>query len=351
MFCCGNCFSDRFLSSQIVTESDQKGDCSFCDCKSVALAMPETLADIFQQVIDLYGISEDKAAFSLVALLRKDWSLFDTLDDDKSFALLDAIYPGTDFKTKKYLPKMHPDSVRIINWNAFRVELKHKNRYFPKQIPDLEHLENLLGFVVLPTDEQPKLMYRARSNTRNEVYSKEAMKKPPEKLVGGGRANPHGIPYLYTASDPETAIAEIRPHKSEQVSVAKIKVLETLNLLDLRSPRKTISPFALDEDNLTQIYMDIEYLCRLGEELGKPILPREASLEYLPTQYLCEFIKHVEIKEFEDVKAFKFDGVVYKSSVGKGVNYAIFNDNKVDIVDVQLYDITDVLIEAEERSV
>ncbi|MDH3973338.1 MAG: RES family NAD+ phosphorylase [Deltaproteobacteria bacterium] len=340
MFCCGNCFSDRFLSSQIVTESPQKGDCSFCGCKFVDLAAPETLADIFQQVIDLYGVSEDDAAFSLVALLKKDWSLFDTLDDDKSFAILDAIYPGTDFKSKKYLPKMYPDSVRIINWNAFREELKHKNRYFPKQIPDLDHLENLLDFVILPTDEQPKLMYRARCNTENEAYSKEEMKKPPEKLVGGGRANPHGIPYLYAASDPETAIAEIRPHKSDWVSVAKIEVSGELNLLDLRSPRKTISPFALDEDDLSQLYMDIEYLCRLGEELEKPILPREANLEYLPTQYLSEFIKHSG-----------FDGVVYKSSVGNGVNYAIFNDDQLEIVGVQLYDITDVSIEAEERVV
>ena len=75
-------------------------------------------------------------------------------------------------------------------------------------------------------------------------------------------------------------------------------------------------------------------------------MPYEANLEYLPTQYLCEFIKHVEIK-LKD-RTFKFDGVIYKSSVGTGINYAIFNDEKLDIVDVLLYEITDIAIKSQK---
>ena len=33
------------------------------------------------------------------------------------------------------------------------------------------------------------------------------------------------------------------------------------------------------------------YLINFGKELSRPIVPREAHLEYLSTQYLCEFIK------------------------------------------------------------
>jgi len=40
--------------------------------------------------------------------------------------------------------------------------------------------------------------------------SAERMLPDPNK-VGDGRANPKGTPYLYLASNPETAMAEMRP--------------------------------------------------------------------------------------------------------------------------------------------
>lgn len=344
MVCCINCFNDRFLVSYIKTGAANKADCSYCGSKSVEIMEPGDLADLFQPILDLYIETEEENGSSIVELLKRDWCFLEKLDNDKCIDLLKNIYPETDFIRKKYLPKVNPDSGRIDRWNNFREELKHVNRFFPKQIQqqDIDQLTNLIAYLSLPSNESPKVMYRARCNTEKRAYSKEEMSKPPGNLVGAGRANPIGIPYTYTASDPETAIAEIRPHKSDRVTVAMVNVLEPLNLADLRDPRKTISPFELGEDELSLLYPDIEYLCRLGEELKKPILPHEANLEYLPTQYLCEFIKHVEIKLKDRV--FKFDGVIYKSSVGSGVNYAIFNDEKLDIVNVIVYEITDIAI-------
>lgn len=337
MFCCSNCFSDRFLGKHIQKESKDIGNCSFCGSAAVALIDPKEMADIFQQVMDLYSeTTQDE--YLLVDLLKRDWHLFETMNDDKCYDLLSCIYPDASYKGKNYQPKIYPDSVRIDRWNIFREELKHKNRYFPQQAPDIDHLKNLFHYIILPDNESPKLMYRARCNTDNKVFATDEMKKPPEKTVSGGRANPVGIPYLYTASDPLTSIAEIRPHKGDIVSVAEITVNEKLTLADLRNPRKTISPFELTEDDLNQLYVDIEYLCKLGEELTKPILPRDAHLEYLPTQYLCEFIKHCG-----------FDGVVYKSSVGEGDNYAIFDDDKLTVADVFAYEIRETKIRAEKK--
>ncbi|MBI5186931.1 MAG: RES domain-containing protein [Nitrospinae bacterium] len=301
----------------------------------MALIDPLGLSDIFQQVIDLYS-ETTQGGDSLVDLLKRDWHLFETMNDDKCYDLLGFIYPGTSYKGKSYQPRIYPDSIRIDRWNIFREELKHKNRYFPQQAPDLEHLRNLFSYMNLPIGESPELMYRARCNNEERMFSVDEMKKPPERAVSGGRANPIGIPYLYTASDPLTAIAEIRPHKGDSISVAEILINKRLILADLRNPRKTISPFKLIADDVNP-YIEIEYLCKLGEELTKPILPRDAHLEYLPTQYLCEFIKHCG-----------FDGVVYKSSVGEGDNYAIFNDDKLTIADVFLYNVKETIINAEK---
>ena len=77
----------------------------------------------------------------------------------------------------------------------------------------------------------------------------------------------------------------------------------------------------------------MEYLCRLSEELTLPVLPKSANLEYLPSQYLCEFIKHCE-----------YDGVIYRSAMGVGVNYAIFNDSKVTGIDVRQYRIDNITV-------
>ncbi len=339
MNCCGNCFSDRFITNHIDLNANiKRGNCSFCDKADVNLVEPVELNDIFQQILDLYTIDENGT--HLVGLLKKDWYLFEELNDEKSTILLCEIFPGTDFKIIKYSPKIDIDSSRIEHWNKFRNELKHKNRFFPKSIPDQEHLKNLFDYIMLKDDEYSKELYRARISIDYKPFSIDEMGKPPASIVSEGRANPVGIPYLYTATDPKTAIAEIRPHKGENVSVAKFLVINDLKLADLRNPKKTISPFSLSEDGLFQLYSDMEYLCRLGEELSKPVAPRHARLEYLPSQYLCESIKKGG-----------FNGVVYKSSVGSGDNYAIFDDEKLNGIGVEQYEVSETRIEVKKDGI
>ena len=73
----------------------------------------------------------------------------------------------------------------------------------------------------------------------------------------------------------------------------------------------------------------LEYLNKLGQELSKPVIPREANLEYLSSQCLCELIKH-----------FQYDGVIYKSSIGVGDNFAIFNDKDIKGENITMFRIT-----------
>ncbi len=163
------------------------------------------------------------------------------------------------------------------------------------------------------------------------------MGKPPENLVSNGRANPIGIPYLYVASSIDTAISEIRGHKSEVVTIVEYQIKNDLELADLRDPKSTISPFEFDEENedeeneLVGIYKDIQFLRHLGNELSKPIIPREANLEYLSSQYLCELLKHIG-----------FHGIIYKSSISDGNNYVIFNDKRLKAGSTYQYQIIDV---------
>lgn len=78
--------------------------------------------------------------------------------------------------------------------------------------------------------------------------------------------------------------------------------------------------------------MHLGFLRKLGFELSKTISPKEAEVEYIPLQYLCEFIR-----------TNGFDGVIYKSSVSEGYNVAVFSDTKVECVTTRLYEINNIM--------
>ena len=157
--------------------------------------------------------------------------------------------------------------------------------------------------------------YRARLMSSDDPIPLDEMGAPPRDRAGHGRANPAGIPYLYLGSTPSTSVAELRPHTGEKACVAEFK-LPDLRFADLRDPRKLISPLLGDESEIIRLRADLPLLERLGDELTRPVQPRGAPYEYIPTQYLCEYIKKCG-----------FDGVVYRSSVSSdnGVNLALFS--------------------------
>ncbi len=99
-----------------------------------------------------------------------------------------------------------------------------------------------------------------------------------------------------------------------------------------------VSPFLLEftkEGEIGRVRMDLPFLERLGEELTRPILPQSAAIDYTPTQYLCEFIKKQG-----------YDGVVYRSSVGDGINLALFNPGKAQAGTVVQWHVVRVTVEA-----
>lgn len=64
------------------------------------------------------------------------------------------------------------------------------------------------------------------------------------------------------------------------------------------------------------------------------MLPQGAALDYIPSQYLCEFIKHSG-----------FDGVVYRSSVSDGINLALFDLGKARGGSVEPYLVSRVSVD------
>lgn len=325
MFCCPNCFGDRHLRQEIIPRlSVRKGVCSYCESEEQSLVAPSLLREHFELLTSIYLLHDDGRF--LVEWLRDDWALFSHARMDIAHAkeLLADILNDGDIVRRLFRPSERSVSDALEKWETLRNELMHINRYFPKTEINHDRLRRLFGFLLLKEDEIPQRWFRARIQTGELAFDSNEMGAPPKHLASHGRANPAGIPYLYLASTMLTAVSEIRPHTGEMVSVAELDVLKSIKIADLRHPRATISPFILDdEDDVALLRGDVEFLEKLGEELTRPVIPRSAAFDYIPSQYLCEF-----------AKSCGFDGVMYRSSVGDGVNVALFDPAHVQVVEV-----------------
>jgi len=317
MLCCPDCFNHVFLQEHIKANSVKVGKCPFCSGIDKPLYESSKLLDLFQPILDLYEPSPTGMLF--IDKLQEDWQIFNAdltkMKKKKLLSFISSDETMSTLKVKSLYP--HEDSY-IRNWEEFRQELQHDNRFFPRKADRIQ-IEDLLDYLVLEKDKIPKFIFRARINREAHQYKIEEMGKPPVDKAPDGRANPKGISYFYGASDQITSIAETRPYKSEIVSVAKFQLKKDVTLVDLRNPKRTISPFGMDDDSLLPLYQEhMPFLIHLGLSLSIPILPYKKDLEYLPTQYLCELIKYKG-----------FDGIIFKSSLGAGDNYVIFQDTSL----------------------
>ncbi len=328
MLCCQNCFNCEFIHTHISLKSKSIGDCQICGSNGVSVVDTLELTDLFAPLFELYKPNETGSP--LLELIRRDWSLFEGVPDENLLLIFNGMIYGDKDVSLKYAPVVKNDE--LFNWAIFKEELKHENRFFPVSFPEQQELSSLLSYLSIETEHEKQDLYRARINKDvSEPYPIDNMGSPPKEFATSGRANPLGISYLYVASNTKTAISEVRPHKGDYLTIAKFVANRALKLVDLREPRSSIVPFRYSENSLRNAYKGLNLLETLGDELTKPVSQHKAQLEYLSSQYLCEFIKSQG-----------YDGVIYKSSLGSGDNYAIFDEEYLRGVDTQLVSITTI---------
>ena len=330
--CCPNCFDDDGLRSIFPTFNPKKGKCGFCGTEGIDLVDPTALRNIFELLINVY--EPDPAGKTLVEWMREDWKLFGhpKMDDAHARELLGEILDNGEIVRRQFVASSSYISEGLVQWETLRDEMMYRNRWFLDKKLDTDRLRELLDLLVF--QDLPTQWYRARIQSGGAIYPIGEMGAPPARRASHGRANPAGIPCLYLGSKPETAAAEIRPHTGDIACVARFNIPK-IRAVDLRDPRKFVSPFILADANaIGQLRADLPLLERLGEELTRPVLPQGAAIDYIPSQYLCEFIKKCN-----------FDGVLYRSSVSDGINLALFLPDKATGDIVERYNVSRVSVE------
>jgi hypothetical protein len=336
MNCCAECFGDRGLGRNLIPIlSHATAQCPYCGTDNVPLVEPRELAEYFELLVSAYR--EDPTGKLLVQWFREDWAMFQhpRMDDPRAKDLLAEILNDGEIVRRQFVPVGDPAVDRLNEWEKLRDELMYHNRYFPEATIDLDRLESLLSSLTLDGDEVPTQWYRARIQTSDVPFTAGEMGAPPKRVASHGRANPAGIPYLYLGSSAVAAISEIRPHTGERAGIADFTTPPDLKLIDLRNPRKMVSPFLLeDASDIGRMRNDLPFLERLGDELTRPVVPQSAAIDYTPSQYLCEFIKNCG-----------YQGVIYRSSVSNGINLALFDPALARCGTVAQYRVTRVSVD------
>lgn len=153
-----------------------------------------------------------------------------------------------------------------------------------------------------------------------------ARMKPVSHMAREGRANPKGIPYLYLATDRDTAMAEVRPWIGSYISVGQFKVFRNLLLANCSFEHEKDFFFYFKEPDAKKkeaaVWADID------SAFSKPVEPNDSLADYVPTQILTELFKNNG-----------YDGIAYKSLLGKDHNIVIFDLNVSDLINCSLFEV------------
>ncbi len=161
---------------------------------------------------------------------------------------------------------------------------------------------------------------------KNIVPCEEKRLRPLPDGAREGRVNPIGIPVFYGAIEEETAVAEVRPWIGSVLTVGRFELqreCHIVNCADNFLGDSVWPPGFLDSFNRANGHevtppsaKEIEnYIWHnIDQAFSRPVQRDEDRADYAPTQILGELFR----KE-------KFDGIVYRSSVGEGHNIALFD--------------------------
>lgn len=329
---CTSCFNDEELINFIASNSSENGKCDYCsDGINSDLIEIGELLDFFAEFLSLF--QEDENGIELLTLIEADWGLFSENIAGNDI-LCDIILALNISITNPSQTVSYVDEIRecVAFWDKLKEDLKWKRRF----LTDIEEMKELGWDSLfnaqrqLPQDIE---LYRARVHKveRKTAYSALDMGCPDGKLVNGGRANPQGIPYLYLSKAIETTFYETRAIHLDELSIAtfKIKTDQSIVLVDFTEETSTY----YNIENLNNHAKSKLLKKLISSDLSKPIRRYDSDLEYIPTQFICEYIRYIT----------GADGILFDSSLHEGgCNIVLFEQIKMECEKVELYTIKSI---------
>lgn len=298
----------------------------------------QTVEDFVLAILSLYEVTP--AGKSLSDALINDWRIF--VDEASLTNVLNLL--GSPFSASDHVSYVDEYRNYLQAWEDVKADVKTNARFFCH----LDPIADILNEFDIDNDSlllfKDEKYYRARVHHKEEPpFCKDEMGCPPTpQLATPGRANPDGIRYLYLCCDDMTPLFEVRPYYFDRVDVGEFVILEDyVKIVDFT-----------EKINLFKVYYDAgEEIFKqkvkrhvlfdsISADLSKPLRSFDTELEYVPTQYICEYFKHCGA-----------DGIMFQSSVhSPGKNLVLFHPEKAECVNVYPYEIDEISINRRRAS-
>lgn len=208
-------------------------------------------------------------------------------------------------------------------WQSFQKSIKHSNRFFNEDATNL--LTKILGPIVSgawpPNSKAVKeieaagpdrFIYRGRlandrdSQIRIHQSPIRELSPPPPHMNTAGRMNAAGIGVFYGSFDKKTCVAELRVPVGGNAVIGKFELLKNMRVLDLTALENAWGSLSYFSQDFVQQHAYGKFIRGFHSEIRKPVIPGRETLDYLSTQFVCEYLwAHAEPA---------FDGLIFGSS-------------------------------------
>lgn len=333
---CKNCFSDSELVGFIISQA-KSNNCDFCGSKNIECVPIEELYDFFNELLG--NFKKDAAGQPLKSIIQVKWSLFNSLKhayDILNHFIYDtkSIFSNADEKVN-----FSDEILDNVNyWNKLRQQLIEETRY----LTNINYLTDDLGwdgfFSSQTKLEKGKKLYRARvhHNSSEPPFPVDQMFCPPKERATAGRANPAGIPFLYLSDNPQTVLYEVRAAYLDELSIGSFilnnKITADIFISDFTETQTIFHPTKVSERIKSSLLKE-----KISAELSKPLRRYDSEIEYITTQFICEFIK-----VFTGVHGIKFRSSLHTI----GNNIVIFDQSIMECIKVEKVKVNKVDISA-----
>ncbi|WP_433585389.1 RES domain-containing protein [Microbacterium hydrocarbonoxydans] len=339
---CLDHIEDEHLLRRVTGQANER-ECSFCGRTTPEAADPfavnlEQFTEVIYEVAcDLYEDSNSAPRIDGETLGEEMDTLtvvYNLIDDAVPNNMLDAIAEEVSGLISEPAYWVERDDMSYVEfgWESFAQTVKHEARFAlpraegstsgltpPERL--FSFLNALSGFVrdetgLMETLPQDTPVYRARIEREARKLEKKVLEDPAGELgpapagsASAGRMNAQGISLFYTASDPETACAEVVAHSPYSEAVVGEFVLQRpMRVLDLT--RVPIRPSLFDE-TVRASFVFIAFFDYFRDAITQPvILDDKHPVDYAPTQMVTEFLRWGT--------GVQFDGIAWESRVAPG---------------------------------
>lgn len=335
---CSFCFGDSDLRAWIRSHGGPRG-CDVCGrFDSPTLKLPQVVERIEQCIRRYYGRAVDQLGYCSAdgGYLGEHWDSWDMLfrieldlprDSGRLYnaianTMTDEVWCEFD------VGALAPDRALWNSWEAFCETVKHERRFFfhatGKDDYDSFTPASLLSSIASFCESSGLLkeipigarLWRARPDLEKgkRAVVQDFGPPPVEKALQSNRMNPAGIPMLYLASSPTTALKETR---SIEAKVGLWRTSVPLKILDLRCLPRVPGMFS---DVSRTHALTLKFLHNFASDIMQPVdRDQRPHVDYLPSQVVTEFIRDYPFGKGA------VDGIAYGSTVHRrGWNVALF---------------------------